>query len=78
MASLDDYYEDNELVTAELGNLGLTAAGFDYFNLEEPIEFCIRKIVSHVKFNSSEIVKLLCSGAERTISVTVWYSGIFP
>ena len=32
MASLDDFDDDNEQVTAELGNLGLTAAGFDYFN----------------------------------------------
>ena len=60
MASLDDFDYDNEQVTAELGDLGLTAAGFDYFNLDEPIEFCIGKIGSHVKFKSSEIVKLLC------------------
>ena len=60
MASRVDFDEDNELVTAQLGNLGLTAAGFDYFHLEEPIEFCIGKIGSHVKFKSSEIVKLLC------------------
>lgn len=60
MASLDDFDDDNEQVTAELGNLGLTAAGFDYFNLDEPIELCIGKIGSHVKFKSSEIVKLLC------------------
>lgn len=33
---------------------------FDYFNLDEPIELCIGKIGSHVKFKSSEIVKLLC------------------
>ena len=60
MASLDDFDYDNEQVTAELGDLGLTAAGFDYFNLDVPIEFCIGKIGSHVKFKSSEIVKLLC------------------
>ncbi|MBO6258815.1 MAG: hypothetical protein J6M93_05740 [Succinivibrio sp.] len=42
MASLADFDENSELVTAELGNLGLTAAGFDYFNLEEPIEFCTK------------------------------------
>ena len=60
MASLDDFDDDNEQVTAELGDLGLTAAGFDYFNFDKPIEFCIGKIGSHVKFKSSEIVKLLC------------------
>ena len=79
MASLDDFDDDNEQVTAELGNLGLTAAGFDYFNLDEPIEFCIGKIGSHVKFKSSEIVKLLCClGFECTISVTVWNTGVLP
>ena len=57
MASLDDFDEDNELVTAELGNLGLTAAGFDYFHLEEPIEFCLGKIGSHVKFSSFPDIK---------------------
>ena len=41
MTSLDDFDEDNELVTAQLGNPELTAAVFNYFNLEEPIEFCI-------------------------------------
>ena len=41
MASLDDFDEDNELVTAELGNLGLTAAGFDYFHLEDLISHCM-------------------------------------
>lgn len=46
MASLDDFDDDNEQVTAELGNLWLTAAGFDYFNLDEPIELCIGKIGS--------------------------------
>lgn len=60
MTQLDDFDDNNEIVTAELGNLGLTAAGFDYFNLEKPIELCIGKIGSHVKFKSSEIVKLLC------------------
>lgn len=60
MAQLDDFDDNNEIVIAELGNLGLTAAGFDYFNLEKPIELCIDKIGSHVKFKSSEIVKLLC------------------
>lgn len=60
MVSLDDFDVDDDQATFELGNLGLTAAGFDYFNLEEPIEFCIGKIGSHVNFSSSEIVKLLC------------------
>ena len=60
MASLEDFDEEQKLVTAELGNLGLTAAGFDYFNLQEPIEFCIGKTGSHVKFTSAEIVKLMC------------------
>ena len=41
MASLDDFDYDNEQVTAELGDLGLTAAGFDYFNLDvEIIKSC--------------------------------------
>ena len=56
----DDFDDNNEIVTAELGNLGLTVAGFDFFNLEKTIELCIGKIGSHVKFKSSEIVKLLC------------------
>ena len=46
MASLDDFDDDNEQVTAEFGDLGLTAAGFDYFNFDEPIELCIGKIGS--------------------------------
>ena len=60
MASVDDFGIEEDIVTSELGNLGLTAAGFDYFNLKEPIEFCIGKLGSHVKFTSSEIIKLLC------------------
>lgn len=59
MASLDDFEQYSEIVTAELGNLGLTAAGFDFFNLEKPIDLCIGKIGSHVKIRSSEIIKLL-------------------
>ena len=60
MASVDDFGIEEDIVTSELGNLGLTAAGFDYFNLKEPIEFCIRMLGSHDMFTSSEIIKLLC------------------
>ena len=45
MAQLDDFDDNNEIVTAELGKLGLTVEG-DYFNLEKPIELCIGKIDS--------------------------------
>lgn len=55
MTQLDDFDDNNEIVTAELGNLGLTAAGFDYFNLEKPIELCIGKIGSHV---NSRVLRL--------------------
>lgn len=49
-----------DLLSTELGNIGLTAAGFDYFGLAPVIEFCIGKIGSHVKVTQSELVKLLC------------------
>ena len=49
-----------DLLSTELGNIGLTAAGFDYFELAPVIEFCIGKIGSHVKVTQSELVKLLC------------------
>lgn len=45
MASLDDFDDDNEQVTAKIGNLRLTAAGFDYFYLDEHIEFCVKKVL---------------------------------
>ena len=38
-----------DLLSTELGNIGLTVAGFDYFELAPVIEFCIGKIGSHVK-----------------------------
>ena len=49
-----------DLLSTELGNIGLTAAGFDYFELAPVIESCIGKIGSHVKVTQSELVKLLC------------------
>ena len=49
-----------DLLSTELGNIGITAAGFDYFGLAPVIEFCIGKIGSHVKVTQSELVKLLC------------------
>ena len=55
MASLDDFDDDNEQVTAELDNLGLTAAGFDYFNLDEPIEFCMLHLSSWIEMFFQEL-----------------------
>ena len=49
-----------DLLSTEPGNIGLTAAGFDYFGLAPVIESCIGKIGSHVKVTQSELVKLLC------------------
>lgn len=50
----------SDLLSTELGNIGLTAAGFDYFGLAPVIESCVGKIGSHVKVTQSELVKLLC------------------
>ena len=49
-----------DLLSTELGNIGLTAAGVDYFGLAPVIESCIGNIGSHVKVTQSELVKLLC------------------
>lgn len=49
-----------DLLSTELGNIGITVAGFDSFGLAPVIEFCIGKIGSHVKVTQSELVKLLC------------------
>lgn len=43
-----------DLLSTELGNIGLTAAGFDYFDLALVIELCIGKIGSHVKVTQSQ------------------------
>ena len=59
MASLNSFDDNDEIVTTELCNLGLTDA-FDFFELQEPIEQCIGKIGSHVKISKAVIVKLLC------------------
>lgn len=50
----------DDLLSTEPGNIGLTAAGFDYFGLAPVIESSIGKIGSHVKVTQSEFVKLLC------------------
>lgn len=49
-----------DLLSTELGNIGITVAEFDYFGLAPVIESCIGKIGSHVKVTQSELVNLLC------------------
>ena len=49
-----------QLFSTQIGNIGLTAAAFDYFGLAEVIELCAGKTGSHVKVKQSEVVKLMC------------------
>ena len=55
-----EFENSEDLFSTQIGNIGLTAAGFDYFGLAPVIESCIGKIGSHVKVTQSELVKLLC------------------
>lgn len=47
-----------DLLSTELGSIGLTVAGFDCFGLAPAIESRIGKIGSHVKVTQNELVKL--------------------
>lgn len=77
-----------DLLSTELGNIGLTAAGFDYFELAPVIEFCIlfyqklTKILLNVE--SSQMynilytlgiiyVLLICQIFQMTIKKTIKY-----
>lgn len=55
-----EFENSEELFSTQIGNIGLTAAAFDYFGLAEVIELCAGKTGSHVKVNQSEVVKLMC------------------
>ena len=54
------FENSEELFSTQIGNIGLTAAAFDYFGLAEVIELCAGKTGSHVKVKQSEVVKLMC------------------
>ena len=55
-----EFENSEELFSTQIGNIGLTAAAFDYFGLAEVIELCAGKTGSHVKVKQSEVVKLMC------------------
>ena len=54
-----EFENSEELLSTQIGNIGLTAAAFDYFGLAEIIELCAGKTGSHVKVKQSEVVKLM-------------------
>ena len=55
-----EFENSEELFSTQIGNIGLTAAAFDYFGLAEVIELCAGKTGAHVKVKQSEVVKLMC------------------
>lgn len=48
-----EFENSEELFSTQIGNIGLTAAAFDYFGLAEVIELCAGKTGSQVKVNQS-------------------------
>ena len=62
-----EFENSEELFSTQIGNIGLTAAAFDYFGLAEVIELCAGKTGSHVKVKQrSSIRKSLYRDLQET------------